>query len=95
VAGHDAGLAAERRILDAARRAVAGGRGADALAALDRHAREFPRGRLSEEREALWIQALIGTGRREEARQRASRFRRSFPRSLLLQAIEAALGNKP
>jgi hypothetical protein len=95
LARHDTSLAAERQLLDAAHRAVASGRSSEALDALARHAREFPRGRLSEEREGLWIQALISAGRLEEARQRVRRFRGLFPRSMLLPALDSALGPIP
>jgi len=95
LAGHDATLAAERALLEVARSAVARKQSAAAFEALGRHAREFPRGRLSEEREGLWIQALIGAGRTDEARQRASRFKKSFPRSMLIPAFESALGTIP
>jgi hypothetical protein len=94
-AGRDVDLAAERAQLEEARRAIAGGRSGAAFEALARHARSFPRGRLSEEREALWIQALVGAGRVDEARDRAAAFRRRFPRSMLLPALEAALGTIP
>jgi hypothetical protein len=90
-AGKDVDLAAERAVLEIARNAVGRGEGAAALRALERHAAEFPRGRLTEEREALWIQALALAGRRSEARARAERFRASFPRSMLRQAIAAML----
>jgi outer membrane protein assembly factor BamD (BamD/ComL family) len=85
-------LRAERAILDVARTAVGRGQGAAALAALDRHAHDFPRGRLSEEREGMIIQALLMSGRSPEARSRLERFRKSFPRSMMLPALDAALG---
>jgi hypothetical protein len=94
-AGRDANLAAERAILDDAQRALAGGRGAASFELLARHASEFPRGRLSEEREGLWIRALVSAGRIDEARERAARFRRLFPRSMLLPALESTLGTIP
>ncbi|MFT3768137.1 MAG: hypothetical protein QM820_22020 [Minicystis sp.] len=93
--GRDESLAAERRLLDEAQRALAEGRSAAAQEALDRHAREFPRGRLGEEREALSIRALARAGRMEEARARADRFRAAHPRSILLPAIEATVGTIP
>jgi hypothetical protein len=94
-ADHDGGLAAERRLLDEAQRDLAAGNGAAALDALGRHAAEFPRGRLREEREGLWIRALARAGRLDEARARASRFRASFPGSLLLPSLEATIGEIP
>ena len=91
----DEGLAAERALLDEAQRALSAGRSADALELVGRHAAEHPRGRLGEEREGLWIRALIAAGRSDEARVRAERFKRSHPRSLLLPALEAAVGPIP
>ncbi len=89
--GKDVDLAAERAVLEVARNAVGRGQGAAALAALERHAAEFPRGRLAEEREALWIQALQIAGRSAEARARAERFRARFPKSFLRPAVDATL----
>jgi RNA polymerase sigma factor (sigma-70 family) len=49
----DGALAAELALLRQAREAVRDGRADDALALLDRHAREYPRGQLADERRAL------------------------------------------
>jgi len=87
----DALLAMERVHIDTARSALASGNSAAALAALNRHAREFPRGRLSEEREALTIHALLASGSRDAAAARADAFRRTYPRSLFLPPIDRAL----
>ena len=87
-------LAAERTLIDVARAGAARGRTAEALAALDNHARRFPRGSLVEEREGLRIQVLLAAGRIDEARSRVVRFRSSFPTSLLLPSIEAQLGTR-
>lgn len=93
--GRDTILAAERRLLDEAQRALAEGRTAAALEALDHHDRAFPRGRLGEEREALTIRALARAGRVDEARARADRFRAAHPRSILLPAVDATVGTIP
>jgi hypothetical protein len=90
--GHDTSLAAERAILESARAAIAGGQASAGFTSLQQHAREFPRGRLAEEREGLWIRALIAAGRKGEARERLARFRKSFPKSMLLPAFEESLG---
>ncbi len=84
-------LARERAIIDVARAAIARGRASSALSAIDRHAADFPRGQLTEEREGLRIIALVQAGRREEAQSRANQFRTRYPRSLLHSAIESAL----
>ncbi len=92
-AGGDGDLTAERELLSIARTAVARGQGDAALAALDRHARQFPRGRLAEERESLRIQALIAAGRKDEAKSKAKDFGKQFPGSLQKKAIETSIGD--
>jgi len=52
------------------------------------HESRYPSGRLSEEREALRIRAMIGLGNLDRARQTAARFRRTFPRSVLLPKLD-------
>jgi hypothetical protein len=89
----DLDLAAERALVDLARAGVARNQHAAALEALERHLQKFPRGRLAEERDMLWVQALVQAGRHTDARARAAAFRRRYPRSLLLPAIDAALAN--
>ena len=84
-------LVREREILDAAHAALAHGRAADALAAVQRHASQWPRGYLGEEREVVRIQALAASGRRGEAEQLAAQFRATHPKSMLLPAVDAAV----
>jgi hypothetical protein len=91
----DGELAAERALLEQARTALARGKPADALALLSRHEREFARGRLSEERQALTILSLAADHQMDAARSNAARFRREFPRSMLLRTIDAALETAP
>lgn len=83
-------LAAERRLLAVARTALGRSNGADALAACDEHERQFPKGELVEEREAIAIQALVQSQRAGEARERANRFRQAYPKSILLPAVLAS-----
>jgi hypothetical protein len=90
-ASSDAALAAERALLDVGRTALGRSDGAHALEAAARHAREFPRGQLSEEREAIAVQALVKLGRRAEAEARGERFRQRYPNSVLMPVIDAAL----
>lgn len=85
-------LEAERALLDVARTALGRGDGTNALAACDDHARKFPRGALGEEREAIAVQALVLGQRGEDAKLRAERFRKAYPRSILLPAVLAAAG---
>jgi hypothetical protein len=84
-------LAAESALLDVARTALARGEPDRALEAVGRHVSQFPRGLLSEEREALAIKALALAGRGEEARDRAARFRERYPVSMFLRSIDASL----
>lgn len=84
-------LAAERAVIETARMAIARNDAEGALTALERHAVRHPNGRLAQERDALRIQALVLAGRRVEAREHASRFRRQYPDSFLLPVVDAAL----
>jgi hypothetical protein len=58
---------------------------------LDEHAKRYPHGVLAEEREALAIQALARSGRFIDAQERAAQFRKAFPTSLMMPAVEDAL----
>jgi hypothetical protein len=87
----DAGLGKEKAILDVARTALGRGDGANAFAAVQRHASEFPRGQMSEEREALAVQALIQLGRERDAVERGARFHQTYPNSILGPVVDAAL----
>jgi hypothetical protein len=89
-----ADLAAESALLERARVALAR---ADAPAALDgvsRHLQRFPAGLLAEEREAVWIQALVLAGDRESATRRARQFERRFPSSVQSDAVAQALAGR-
>lgn len=81
-------LAAERELLDVGRAALARGRGEDALAAAKNHAKQFPSGQLSEEREVLAIQALRVSGKKPEAAARAALFAKRYPQSIYAGALE-------
>jgi outer membrane protein assembly factor BamD (BamD/ComL family) len=88
-------LDAERALLDDARSALGQGDAARALGVLERHERQYPHPLLGEERDALLVQALVRAGRYTEARSRADAFRRRAPNSLLLPAVDAAIGSIP
>jgi len=77
----------ELRLLRQARAAVAREDFAAALPPIAEHTRDFPNGRLAEEREALRVKALVGLGRNAEARRAATSFAARFPRSVLQPAI--------
>jgi hypothetical protein len=64
---------------------------AAALAAIEEHARAYPRGNFAEEREALAIDALRRLGRRQDLRQRAAAFLESYPRSPHRERVQALL----
>lgn len=89
--GANSELARERALLDVARACAARGEPARVLELVAQHARQFPRGRLSEEREALAIRALLALGRAQEARARAATFRSEHPNSFLMPVIDSAL----
>lgn len=65
-------LARELALIDEARSHLKGDPGA-ALAPLDRHAREFPRGALKSEAELVRLEALLALGRQPEADRLAAR----------------------
>jgi hypothetical protein len=58
-----------------------------ALTLIAEHARRFPYGHLAEQREALRVRSLAGSGRADEARRVAAAFAIQFPRSVLLPRV--------
>ena len=82
-------------LLEIARGALVRGQAAGALAALERHARQFPSGALAEEREGLLVQALVAARQYDRARERAARFNQRYPRSLFAPVVEQALASIP
>ena len=88
-------LSAERILLDEARAALAQGDPTRALDRLDRHRRTFAAPLLGEERDAMWVQALVKAGRYDEARARAIAFRRRSPDSLFSSVVDSAIGSIP
>ena len=54
---------------------------ASALALAEQHARVYPGGKLTQERELIAISALVALGRRTAALDRAARFEQTFPTS--------------
>jgi hypothetical protein len=91
----DRNLAAERALIEQARTAIAREQAATALAALERHARDFPQGALEEERESLLVPALVGVERFDPARKTAARFHKRFPRSIFAAVVDEALKTIP
>jgi hypothetical protein len=92
-ANSDGELARELQVIDKARAALAHRDADAALAAIDEHARAFPRGQLVEMREALAVQALVHAGRGAEARARAARFHRAFPASAYSAVVDGAIAS--
>lgn len=82
---------AELALIDQANAALARGRHEAALASLRDHLRRFPDGALVEERERLWIDALLRGGQRAEASARAERFVRRYPESVHRARVAAAM----
>jgi hypothetical protein len=94
-ASRPSSLAAERAVLDQARAALVEGAPERSLERLERHRHDFPRALLGEEREAMWVEALVRVGRYDEARSTADAFRRRWPGSLFLPAVRAAVASIP
>jgi hypothetical protein len=86
--------ALELQVLQPARRAVAQRDFGRALGAITDHQRRFPAGKLTEEREALRVKALLGLGRTAEAERAGTAFRARFPHSALLGRIDDMLGTQ-
>jgi hypothetical protein len=55
------------------------------------HARQFPNGRLAEEREALRIRSLASARRADEAVRAFAAFAARFPQSALLPRLQEAI----
>jgi hypothetical protein len=88
-------LDSDAALMRRATAALGDGQPAAALALAQRHAKKYPGSRRLQEREALAIRALVSLGRRTEAEAHAESFRHAYPRSLLLNAIDSALGAPP
>jgi TolA-binding protein len=89
-----ASLRAERLLLESATAALMRGDDASASASLKKHAQQYPRGALAEEREVLWVKVLRAQGNDKAAEQRARDFKRKFPTSLQQGAVEKPGGSK-
>lgn len=78
----------ERALLEAAQSALARGNADEALETAKRHAAEFPKSELAEEREAIRTRALAKAGRCVEARAAVARFVVAYPSSLQRASLE-------
>jgi hypothetical protein len=86
-------LARELRLIREAEGHLQAGRHAQALAAIERHAADFPRGQLEPEREASRVTALCLRGREDEAQARAETFAARWPASPLLPRVRRVCDN--
>jgi hypothetical protein len=93
--GRDQTLASERAFLELARTAITRGDAATALQSLKKHARLHRRGQLSEERDALWVQALVLNKSFERAKKKGKTFRAKYPKSLFLPVVNHVLKDVP
>jgi hypothetical protein len=84
-------LQLEGELLEKGRIAMVRGDTEGALAAVDEHLARFPGGTLTEEREALRIQALVAADRDPEARLALRGFQRTYPQILATPALKAAI----
>jgi outer membrane protein assembly factor BamD (BamD/ComL family) len=73
-------LAAEVALLDEVRGKLGARQFSDALGAVDRYRREFPRGELSRDADVLAIEIWSAAGEREKAAQGAADFLQRYPR---------------
>jgi hypothetical protein len=87
-------VGSEIELVERARGALAASRWSDALAGAVEHAKVYPAGVLAEEREAIAVEALVGLGRVDDARDRLSSFLRRYPRSSYRRHLER-LGPQP
>jgi hypothetical protein len=80
----------ERALLERARTALSRGDPSAARAAIDEARAIAPRGRLSEERDALEIQALAALGKHDAILIAIKKFKARYPRSIYLPVVDAA-----
>jgi hypothetical protein len=83
-------LATETKLLKQARAALAAGDESKCLKLLSQHAKAFPSGVLSEERDALRAVALCNGGRLGEGTKAAAAFARRYPSSPLRNRVTSA-----
>ncbi len=84
---------AEAALLERAR-ALSTNNPRQALAITREHARRFPHGLLAQEREVIAIEALRKLGREDEAGQRATKFRESYPGSAHQRSLGSSTPEK-
>lgn len=65
---------------------------ARALQLVDEHAAAYPKSGMAQEREMIRVEALLGVGRRAEAKALADAFRKAHPSSAYARRLDALLG---
>jgi hypothetical protein len=85
----------ELALLDRAVAALGHDDVAGASTALDQHARRFPRGRLSPEREALRVRCAAASGDPAAAEAARRRFHQRYPHSVLGAAVDRTVAGAP
>jgi hypothetical protein len=88
-------LRVERKLLDRARMSLLHGDSAAALTVVAQHAARFPRGMLTEERDAIRVEALSAAGRQQDACTAAAAFHAAHPGSLLVAAVDGNCASDP
>nr|WP_275976925.1 sigma-70 family RNA polymerase sigma factor [Polyangium aurulentum] len=81
----------ERKDLAQAREGLRGRRFAEVLAAMNEHGRKYPKSPYAALREGYIVQALVGLGRVEEARERAAALRDQHPGDEIVDAHDELL----
>jgi hypothetical protein len=81
--------------LEKARTLLSDGQAAATLALLRTHLVRYPHSALEQERQALYIKALVAADQMVEARKRAAAFVRRFPKSTLRGSVENAVAPIP
>lgn len=89
---HSADLTEETRLLSGAQQALAANP-AEALRIAETHRKAFPTGVLSQERDALVVEALVKQGRMVEAKRAAAAFARNYPGSSHQRRIQDLVGD--
>ena len=89
----DEGPEAEVKLVQRAQDALRGSRPTEALALCNDHAKRFPNGMVTQECEVIAVEALVKTGKKDEARRRADRFKARFPGSASIRRLDVLLGD--
>jgi outer membrane protein assembly factor BamD (BamD/ComL family) len=80
------------KLVESARDALRSARPAEALALCNDHAKRFPNGAFTQECEVTAVEALVKTGRKDDARKRADRFKARFPGSAAIRRLDVLVG---